>query len=104
MNSLLLLLKDPDMKQWSLALALVFITPLSFADDLSDDCIKSMQNVYKFYYHEILPKDKDSKPEKLGQLEAAQMQEVIGSLKTNCSPELITKMNLLLQSEEVAQG
>ncbi len=92
------------MKQWSLVLALILISPLSHADDLSDDCLKSMQHVYKFYYHEILPKDKNSKPEKLGQLEAAQMQEVIGNLKTNCSEDVITKMNLLLQSEEVSQG
>ncbi len=92
------------MKQWSLALALVLVSPFSLATELSDDCLKSMQSVYKFYYHEIQPKNGAKQTEKLGTLEAVQMQEVIGNLKTNCSTEAIAKMNQFLQSEEVNQG
>ncbi|MBS0286966.1 MAG: hypothetical protein JSR17_06705 [Proteobacteria bacterium] len=92
------------MREWSLALTLLIVTPFALANELSDECMKSMQNVYKFYYHEILPKENSNKPDKLGTLEAVQMQEVIGNLKTNCSTETVAQMNKLLQSEDVKQG
>lgn len=92
------------MKQWNLALVLMMVAPITLANDLSDECMKSMQSVYKFYYHEILPKDNSNKADKLGTLEAVQMQEVIGNLKTHCSTETVAQMNKLLQADEVKQG
>ncbi len=90
------------MKQWSLALALAaFACPL-FAADVSDECIKSMQNVYKFYYHEISPKE-NKRTEKLNQVEALEMQTIVNSLKSNCSTELVAKINQHL-AQEADQG
>ena len=57
-----------------------------------------MQNVYKFYFHEIQPKDSVAS-DKLNATEEAQMQLVISDLKSHCSASLIAKMNQYLHEE-----
>lgn len=69
-----------------------------FADEVSDECLQSMQSVYKFYYHEILPKD-EHKVAKLSAPEAQNMENVISELKANCPQEVVAKMNHFLQAE-----
>lgn len=92
------------MKRWKSALFLALCVTNLQANDISDECLQSMQGVYKFYYHEILPKGNGSSNQKLGAKEADEMEMVIGKLKTSCSPEVIAKMNHLLQSEGSSQG
>ncbi len=69
------------------------------ADELSDECVQSMQNVYKFYYHEIIPKDSVS--EKLSSDESLKMAAVVNKLKTDCPAELVAKMNQHLQEDNL---
>lgn len=83
--------------KWMLPLLFVFSSAVC-AEDLTDDCLHSMQKVYKFYYHEIQPKG-DKPSEKLDEAEAANMQAIISELKKECSPEVIVKMNAFLQQD-----
>lgn len=91
------------MKQWAAAFFLIVCATSLRADDISDECLQSMQGVYKFYYHEILTKGNVAANQKLGPQEAEQMQLVIGNLKANCSAETVAKMNQLLQAESTQQ-
>ncbi|MBS0290609.1 MAG: hypothetical protein JSS07_11325 [Proteobacteria bacterium] len=86
-----------------LALLIITMSANLHADEVSDECLQSMQHVYKFYYHEIFPKS-DEAPEQLGTEKTSEMQTIIGKLKTTCSPELIAKMNQYLQADEKGQG
>jgi len=55
---------------------------------LSNDCVKSISRLYRFYFHEIYPNPKNEACRKISEImgpeEAAQMQSVIGDLRTNC--------------------
>lgn len=88
------------MKQRGALLVLLVMTTNVQADDVSDECLLSMQNLYKFYYHEIVPKNSPSTPERLGEKETQEMEAVVGKLKNNCPPEIIAKMNQYLKSED----
>ncbi len=91
------------MNRWTAALFLIITSTTLQADDISDECLQSMQGVYKFYYHEILPKGNSATNQKLGPQEAEEMEMVIGRLKTSCSAETVAKMNQLLQAESIQQ-
>ncbi len=86
----------------SLLLCLVVLAGMSRAHAVTDNCLYAMQNVYKFYYHEIHPKPgtSPSTPEaQLGKKEALQMQIAISELQAHCPPDLIAKMNAYLTNE-----
>lgn len=86
------------MKKVALLFISLLLTQNAFADEVSDECLQSMQSVYKFYYHEILPKDNLKSP-KLSASEAEDMENVITELKENCPQEVVAKMNHFLQAE-----
>lgn len=71
-------------------------------DGMSDECLRSMQDLYKFYYHEIQPNPRHltaQNEQKLGSAETLQMQVVIGQLKKNCPPSTIARINENLKAE-----
>lgn len=71
-------------------------------DGMSDECLRSLQDLYKFYYHEIQPNPKHlnaQNEQKLGSTETLQMQVVIGQLKKNCSPNTVARINENLKTE-----
>jgi hypothetical protein len=87
------------MKKWLVSIALILVATQIQAQDVSDDCLQSMQRVYKFYYHEIIPKGNENNPEKLDPESLTQMEMVVGKLKSDCPAEIIAKMNQYLQAE-----
>ncbi|MCS5712168.1 hypothetical protein [Candidatus Berkiella aquae] len=66
-------------------------------EDLSQDCIKSIGRLYRFYFHEIYPNPKNAACKELsatlGPNEAAQMQMIVTEFKSQCPAELVTKIN-----------
>jgi hypothetical protein len=85
------------MMKWMLPLLCLF-SAAACAEDLTDECLHSMQKVYKFYYYEIQPKG-DKPSEKMSDEDSARMQTVVSELKKECSPEVIVKMNGFLQQD-----
>lgn len=76
-------------------------------DGMSDECLRSMQDLYKFYYYEIQPNPKNpsSQPDqKLGSAETLQMQVVIGQLKKNCSQNMIARINESLKTDSTKEN
>lgn len=63
---------------------------------ISDNCVKSISHLYRFYFHEIYPNPKNAAcknlSESLGPQETAQMQVVVNEVKLNCPAELIGKI------------
>lgn len=63
---------------------------------ISDNCVKSISHLYRFYFHEIYPNPKNAAcknlSESLGPEETAQMQVVVNEVKLNCPAELIGKI------------
>lgn len=99
------------MKNISIGLLILF-SLTAFADDmqshendsqnhtqgeLSNDCIKSIGQLYRFYFHEIYPNPKNAACKNLsatlGPQETAQMQMVVAEFKNHCPMELVTKIN-----------
>lgn len=70
-------------------------------DGMSDECLRSVREVYKFYYYEIHPNPKSScqAGERLSSTEALQMQMVIADLRKHCSQQVIAKINESLKSD-----
>ncbi len=68
----------------------------SASTNISDNCIKSISHLYRFYFHEIYPNPKNEAcknlSETLGPQETAQMQAVVNEVKLNCPAELIGKI------------
>ncbi|HRE31345.1 MAG TPA: hypothetical protein PLD88_05160 [Candidatus Berkiella sp.] len=66
-------------------------------EDLSQDCIKSIGHLYRFYFHEIYPNPKNAACKELsatlGPIEAAQMQTIVTEFKSHCPAELVAKIN-----------
>lgn len=93
------LYKDIHVKKRILFLCIIFSSQSLLANELSGECIRAMQSVYKFYYQEIQPKNADDTAGKLADPEEAHMQLVINELKTHCSPELIAQMNQSLRED-----
>jgi hypothetical protein len=64
--------------------------------NLSSDCVKSISRLYRFYFHEIYPNPKNEacqKPsEPLGPEETAEMQSVIGNLRSNCPMNVVAQI------------
>jgi len=86
-----------------MSLLIIFSSFNLQAEELSDECLHSMQSVYKFYYQEIKPKNsKDQAPKTLGPIETAHMQMVINELKSKCTAPVVAKMNKLLQEDDKA--
>ncbi len=88
------------------SLLLVLLPSLALADPndggLSDECLRSVRDLYKFYYYEIQPSPKSENfknNQPLGSMESLQMQIVISDLKKHCSPEVIARVNDNLQSD-----
>lgn len=74
-------------------------------DGLSDECLRSMRDLYQFYYYEIQPDPKNEgckASDKLSSTDTLKMQVVIGELKKNCSPTLISRVNGSLKGEATA--
>lgn len=90
-------------------LALVFL-PFSVLaepgeDGPSDECLRSLRDVYQFYYYEIQPNPKNEgckANDKLSSTDTLKMQVVIGELKRNCSPTVIARVNETLKGEAPA--
>lgn len=94
------------MKIKKLGCLLLALLPLhSFADGedgMSDECLRSVRDLYKFYYYEIQPNPKNSThspDEKLNSTEALHMQVVIGELRKHCSQNIIAKINESLKND-----
>lgn len=69
---------------------------------LTDECVQSVRDLYRFYYYEIHPNPKKEackNSENLGKSEALEMQIIIGELKNNCPAELVAKINQSLAKE-----
>lgn len=64
--------------------------------NLSPDCVKSISRLYRFYFHEIYPNPKNEACQKLsealGPEETAEMESVIGNLKTNCPMNVVAQI------------
>ncbi len=72
----------------------------------SDACLRSLRDLYQFYYYEIQPNPKNETNktnEKLGPHETLKMQIVIGELKENCSPEIIARVNNSLKDSSTPE-
>lgn len=71
--------------------------------DISDECLVSMRNLYKFYYYQIQPNPNNESckntSETLNPSESAHMQVVISELKNHCPAELIAKVNFSLTND-----
>jgi len=93
------------LKRFSLIMILI-VSPSLMAEDLSDQCVQSVQNLYKFYFHEIQPKEKydhcQKVPETLDSHAALEMKIVVSELKTHCPGTLVVKMNQLLMTPNAA--
>ncbi len=67
------------------------------SNGISDNCVKSISHLYRFYFHEIYPDPKNAGcknlSESLGPQETAQMQVVVNEVKLNCPSELIGKIS-----------
>lgn len=92
-------------KNW-VCMLLILLPNLSFAadDEFSDECLRSMQNLYKFYYYEIQPnpRNKECNPEeRLSSTETLKMQNVIGELKKHCPEATIARINENIKSEAI---
>ncbi len=86
--------------KWLVSIFLFLFVNTLHATELSDECLRSMQQVYKFYYHEILPKGETTKAaDQLGEKEATQMVTVVNDLKSHCPGPLIATMNQYLQAD-----
>lgn len=70
-------------------------------EKMSAECLKSMQDLYKFYYYEIQPnpKNPNAADQKLGSAETLQMQVVIAQLKKHCPASMIAQINENLKTE-----
>jgi len=80
---------------------LLLATSTLCANELPPDpCIKSMQDLYKFYYQDIVPKNKtETASEPLSATQMQVLQNIVAELKGSCSPELVAKINHFLQEE-----
>lgn len=70
--------------------------------DMSDECLRSTRDLYKFYYYEIQPNPKTENckgNQTLSSAETLQMQAVVGELKKNCSPQVIARINESLKTD-----
>lgn len=90
-------------------LAMAFLPFSVFAemgsDAPSDACLRSLRDLYQFYYYEIQPNPKhnvNNADERLGPNETLKMQVVIGELKQNCPPEIIARVNDSLKDNTTA--
>lgn len=96
------------LRPFALCLLLLLPSSVVFANDeaMSEECLRSMRDLYKFYYYEIQPNPKHTPAsnEKLTSKETLEMQVVIGELKKNCSPNLIAKVNESLKGQSTAMS
>ncbi len=88
----------------ALLLIMILISSHVHAAELSDECVQSMQKVYKFFYQEVTPKASCQKTQGFNDEEAAVMQAVISELKTNCPATVVAKMSQILASESTAHS
>lgn len=87
------------MMKWITSLFFILVSTTLQGAELSDECLQSMQSIYKFYYHEIQPKEGEASPEKFGEKETNQMRAIVSELKTHCPAPLIAKINQFLQED-----
>ena len=87
-------------------IALANETPTPTTSTLAPECVLAMQNLYRFYYYEIQPNPKyeaySGVPNQLSASENAQMQIVIGALKTHCPTDVIAQINQNLNPGQAA--
>lgn len=85
---------------------LLFICSAAMAADkqsqpteLTDQCVLSVRNVYRFYYHQVHPNPNPACHTNLKMEENSQkeMERIIGELKNNCPASLIAQVNQSLQ-------
>lgn len=86
-----------------LSLGLMLIALPLRAEEVSDDCLLSMQKTYKFYYQNIQTKKAaDTDPDKkLEESDLNEMHSLISQLKTHCPLPLIARLNQNLQENKV---
>lgn len=67
--------------------------------EVTDQCMVSIRNVYRFYYHEVHPNADPAchTNQKMSDKAAQEMQGVITELKNNCPASIIAQVNQTLQ-------
>ena len=86
-----------------LFLALLPFNVLANGEEISEQCLYSLRNLYKFYFHEIAPNPNNEScknpSDKLDQRALLQMQVVIGELKNHCPTSLIARVNQTMKGD-----
>ncbi len=78
----------------------------SSAQEVPSECIHSLHNLYKFYYHEIIPSEKHScqkYSETLDDATISEMRSVFEEVKGTCPAEIIAQVHQTLRPEEESE-
>lgn len=67
--------------------------------ELTDQCVLSVRNVYRFYYHQVHPNPNPAchTNQKMETDAKSEMEKVINDLKNNCPASVIAQVNQSLQ-------
>lgn len=69
--------------------------------EISDQCVLSVRNVYRFYYHQVHPNPNPAchTNQKMDANNAKEMENVINELKNHCPASVIAQVNQSLQMD-----
>lgn len=86
---------------------LCLLSPAAFAiaieppptTGLTDQCVLSIRNTYRFYYHQVHPNPNPAchTNQKMSDNAAQEMQSIIAELKTACPTSVVAQVNQSLQ-------